>query len=628
MKHTIFMVICIIPLLFLCGCTDQGGDGLVQVNKTSSCSKPYILFDGSCCLDMDGNGVCDATEQTPEVTTSSTPKPVKGTTTTTTTLQSTCSDGLQNGGETGVDCGGSCKPCRTQCEILINTTAVKPAARTSKLCLTSRDQSSYEGLNFSIVNSDEGMMIAAYDVNGSQERTLLLDNKDMSIGNIAIRLIGRARKNSTNYAWIYAWVQEEGIVCKVNSDCGSETVSAYTCVDNKALIKLYYTYKCIEPGTIFSECRTQQNQEPLKICDESTRCVSGDNECFPKECFDSVQTKDEDGIDCGGSCRPCHCFNGIRDGSENGIDCDGDCKPCLGNYGKDILAPVIKISSPVNTIYTNQRVELNYLTDEPVSWCGYSVNGRPNITIMRNGTVYADKGVNDLVLYCRDRAGNVGSIREQFTVFLKESQVCPKDKVTEAYSEYFDSVNFYADTERELGVPEKCTQKIFDYAITYVNDSDMHYQRYDGTNESSDGNLTATNQVLSYDCRAAGDLEAKYLVLKKNADRRVYSKAKSVIYFTVSAQVDMKNSFWRLYSYDSGSEMPNGARYMDIPFSPIRSLCSSDEITSYYQELDLSGLIEGPRENIHLRLAFYSAGINSMVMINEIELFMEQASGR
>jgi len=90
----------------------------------------------------------------------------------------------------------------------------------------------------------------------------------------------------------------------------------------------------------------------------------------------------------------------------------------------------------------------------------------------------------------------------------------------------------------------------------------------------------------------------------------------------------MKNSFWRLYSYDSGSEMPNGARYMDIPFSPIRSLCSSDEITSYYQELDLSGLIEGPRENIHLRLAFYSAGINSMVMINEIELFMEQASGR
>ena len=627
MTRTIFLF-GIIALLFLCGCTDQGDGGLVPINKTVSCSKPYILSpSGNCCLDMDGNGLCDSTEQTPQETTT----PIVTTApqiTTTTTIQSTCTDGLQNGDETGADCGGQCKPCRNICESLINTTGVKPAARTTMLCLTTRDQTIYSGVNFSIMNSDAGLMIGTFDLNGTLTRTPLLETKDMSVENIALRFIGRARKNATTYVWLYAWVAEEGIACKVNSDCGAEMVSGYTCIDNKALIKLYYTYKCIEPGTIFSHCRTQQREEPLKICDESRRCVSGDDQCFPRECFDGVMSKDEDSLDCGGSCRPCHCRNGVRDASENGIDCEGGCKPCLGNYGRDTAAPVITMSSPVNTVYTNQRIELNYMTDEAVFWCGYSVNGKPNITIMRNGTIYADKGANVVVLYCRDNAGNVASISQQFTVFLKESRTCPKDNVTEAYSDYYDSVFFFIDTERELGVPEKCSQKIFDYAFTYVNDSDKHYRAYDGTNETSDGNLTPTNGVLGYDCRALGDLEARYVVFKKSTDRKTYSKTKTLVYFTQNTQVDLISSFWRIYAYESGSDMPQQERYMDMPYRPIKSRCSADGSASYYQEFDLSGIIEGSIETIHLRLAFYSSSVNPVVDINEAELFLEASTKR
>jgi hypothetical protein len=626
MKQIIFLL-GIIALLFLCGCTDQGDGGIAPINKTLSCTKPYILSEGSCCLDIDVNGVCDATEQTRQETTSivTTTEPQI---TTTTIPQSTCIDGVQNGVETGVDCGGPCKPCQTLCEIFINTTAVKPAARTSMLCLNTREQTSYEGLNFSVTNSDSGMMITASDANGSPKHAMLLENTDMSIENIAFRFIGRAKKNSTTYVWLYAWVSEEGIVCRVNSDCGGMDISAYTCIDNKAIIKQYYTYKCIEPGTIFSECRKQQNQEPFKICDESKRCVSGDDLCFPKECFDGISTKDEDDVDCGGSCRPCHCFNGVRDDAEKGIDCEGGCKPCLGNYGRDTIPPVITMSSPVNAVYTNQRVELNYLTDEAVSKCGYSVNGKPNVTIMRNGTVYADRGENDLVLYCRDIAGNVGTVRQQFTVFVKENRVCPKDNVAEAYSDYFDSIFFYTDTERELGVPEKCSQSIFNYALTYVNDSDLHYQSYEGTNDTSNGNLTPTNGFLGYDCRAAGDLEAKYAVLTKSAGKKAYSKAKTVVYFTQNTQTDMKNSFWRVYAYDSGTDMPDTGKYVDIPYRPIKSLCGSDETVSYYQELDFSGLMEEPMETIHLRMALFSAGVNSVVAINEVELLLEPATGK
>jgi hypothetical protein len=626
MKHTCVFLFGIIALLFLCGCTDQGDGGLVPVNKTVSCSKPYMLSpSGNCCLDMDGNGLCDSTEATPQETTTTiaSTEPL----TSSTTLQSTCTDGLENGDETGVDCGGSCKPCRNMCELLINTTGVKPAARTMMLCLTTRDQTVYSGYNFSVMNSDEGIMIGAFDANGSLKRTPLLETRDMSVENIALRFIGRARKNSTTYVWLYAWVAEEGVACKVNSDCGAESVSGYTCVDNKALIKLFYTYKCISPGTIFSECKTQQNQAPLIICDESRRCVSGDDKCFPRECFDGIQTKDEEGLDCGGSCRPCHCFNGVQDAGEKGIDCEGDCKPCIGDYGRDTTAPVITMSSPVNAVYTTHRVNLNYDSNEPVSGCGYSVNGKPNITVMRNGTIYADKGLNSIILSCRDNAGNTGSVSSQFTVFLKETMACAQDNVTEAYSLYYDSVFFYIDTERELGVPEKCSRNVFDYAFTYLNDSDKHYRTYNGTNESSDANLSQQTQgVLGYDCRAQGNLEARYAVFEKTVERKTYSKAKTVLYFSQDTQVDQASSFWRIYAYESGTGMPRQDRYMDVPYKPVKSRCSEE--SAYYQEFDLSGILEGPTETIHLRMGFYSASVNPVVVINEAELFLEQASRR
>jgi len=88
------------------------------------------------------------------------------------------------------------------------------------------------------------------------------------------------------------------------------------------------------------------------------------------------------------------------------------------------------------------------------------------------------------------------------------------------------------DTERELGVPDRCDQKLFDYALTYVNDSSLHYRADDVTNVSSDGNLTASNLFLGYECRALWNFEAGYAVLKKNLPARSYASAKMVLYYT------------------------------------------------------------------------------------------------
>lgn len=613
-----------IASILLMGCINQDDQGgLVPINKTASCSSPYILSGGSCCLDMDGNGLCDSAEQTPGETTSSQPSGTREEATTT-TIQNTCTDGIQNGEETGVDCGGSCKACRNMCEALINTTGIKPAARTTMLCLSSREQTHYAGYDLSIMNSDEGLTIGGYDANGSLKSTMLKDDKDMSIGQIAFRPIGRARKNATTYVWLYAWVPEDGVACSVNSDCGNSEVTAYTCIDNKAIIRQYYSYKCIQPGTIFSECRAQQNQEQVKICTEGYRCSSGDDRCFPKECFDGVQTKDEDDVDCGGSCMPCHCMNGIRDIEELGIDCEGGCRPCLGEYDRDTTAPKVKIVAPADTLYAGQRIELNYALDEPVEWCGYSVNGRPNITIMRNGTLYADEGINRVDLYCRDPAGNVGVASQSFTVYVKDTMACPKDNTTVSYSDHFDSVEFYVDTERELGVAEKCNQKIFDYALTYVNDSGMHYKAYDVSNDSSDGNLSALVHFLGYDCRASGDLEASYVVLKKDAQVRTYSAAKAVLYFSQRSPGNVEGAFWRIYSYDRSGDMPGTGGYMDVPYAPAGSNCGTED-NVLYQEFDLSGLLAGSRDPIYLRFGFYSQSPNQGTAISEAELFIESS---
>jgi len=613
----------IIASMLLSGCTEQEGGGLVAINKTSSCSEPYIVSAWGCCLDMDGNGICDSLDGAPAETASTLPEETGGDVKPP-AVAGSCMDGLRNGNETGVDCGGACRPCRTPCELFINSTGVKPAARTTMLCLSSKEQTFYGGYNLSVINSDEGLIIGGYDANGSLETTFIKEGRDMSIGSVAFRYIGRVRKNATTYVWVYAWVPEDGIRCSLNSDCEAGNVSSYVCIDNRVIVKQYYTYRCIEPGTIFSQCRVQQNQEQVKVCTEGYMCVSGDDRCFPKECFDGAMTKDEDSIDCGGSCRPCHCFNGLLDAGETGIDCEGGCKPCLGNYSRDMTAPNVAISSPLDTVYDSQKIDLNYGTDEPVEWCGYSVNGRPNITILHNGTIYADEGKNTVVLSCRDNAGNAGYATRKFSVHKKDTLVCPLDNTSVAYSEHFDSVVVYLDTERELGVPDRCDQKLFDYALTYVNDSSLHYRADDVTNVSSDGNLTASNLFLGYECRALWNFEAGYAVLKKNLPARSYASAKMVLYYTQKSAGSMEGSFWRIYAYEREADVPNEGRHMDVAYRPTQSRCGGDKNVSY-QEFDLSALLPGMGDVLHLRIGFYGQNQNHGVDITEAEVFLEPA---
>jgi len=136
----------LIIICFGCGCictgTGLGGGGVTDETASEACEAPYIHVGSDCCLDGDGNGICDsdeATEETqpqeettqPEETTTTleeatttstqaapetTLAPATTVTSATITLAATgapsCSDGLQNQGEEYADCGGPCTTCQ------------------------------------------------------------------------------------------------------------------------------------------------------------------------------------------------------------------------------------------------------------------------------------------------------------------------------------------------------------------------------------------------------------------------------------------------------------------------------------------------------------------------------------
>ena len=84
----------------------------------------------------------------------------------------------------------------------------------------------------------------------------------------------------------------------------------------------------------------------------------------------------------------------------------------------DTTAPIITILSPENTSYNTTAINLDYTINELTDWIGYSLNGANNVTIMGSLTFNASEGLNDLVVYARDTAGNIGKAEVQFNVNL------------------------------------------------------------------------------------------------------------------------------------------------------------------------------------------------------------------
>jgi hypothetical protein len=129
------------------------------------------------------------------------------------------------------------------------------------------------------------------------------------------------------------------------------------------------------------------------------------------------------------------------------------------HFAVDTVSPLVSIVSPKNKTYDAGAVPLNLRLGERVSWIGYSLNGKTNVTIsevcvptmLSYGRVNVSgftlstvltglpSGVHSLTVYAEDEAGNVG--KSAPVAFKVENQTQAQiAKSTERTSKGFPNV--------------------------------------------------------------------------------------------------------------------------------------------------------------------------------------------
>ncbi|MDP4711789.1 MAG: T9SS type A sorting domain-containing protein [Saprospiraceae bacterium] len=259
---------------------------------------------------------------------------------------STCEDGLQNGDETGVDCGGSCAPCEPAptCEDGLQN-GDETGVDCGGSCIPCEPAPTCED---GIQNGDE----TGIDCGGSCAP--------------CVEVPAPTCEDGTQNG------DETGV------DCGGSCAPCFVCpateglrVTNFARGRVTLNWEPVEDATMYNiqirlegastwyDFRTRQTSQTIRglarsanyewrigtMCSEQTGswtdiCTFNSNDpatgqcgaAVVPTCEDGIQNGDETGVDCGGSCVPCEpaptCEDGIQNGDETGVDCGGSCTSC------------------------------------------------------------------------------------------------------------------------------------------------------------------------------------------------------------------------------------------------------------------------------------------------------------
>ncbi len=233
----------------------------------------------------------------------------------------TCTDGIQNGDETGIDCGGSCPNTCATCSDGIqngNETGVDCGGPACVACATCTD---------GIQNGNEtGIDCGGPDCapcNGGCSGTEVT---------VSITL--------DNYPGETTWnlKNANGVVIVSGGPYGSagSTISIVECLPNGCydftINDSYGDGICCAYGqgsyTVSSTGTTHASGGQFGSSEVKNFCIGGGP--IPT-CTDGVQNGNETGIDCGGpDCPACPtCTDGIQNGNETGVDCGGPaCAAC------------------------------------------------------------------------------------------------------------------------------------------------------------------------------------------------------------------------------------------------------------------------------------------------------------
>ncbi len=215
----------------------------------------------------------------------------------------TCDDGIQNGNETGVDCGGDCAACPT-CDDGVqngNETGVDCGGDCAA-CITCDD---------GIQNGNE----TGVDCGGDCAACPTCDDGVQNGNETGVDCGGDCAACITCDDGIQNG-NETGV------DCGGDCAACPTCDDGVQ----NGNETGVDCGGDCAACITCD--DGIQNGNETGIDCGGDCAACPT-CDDGVQNGNETGVDCGGDCAACPtCDDGVQNGNETGIDCGGDCAAC------------------------------------------------------------------------------------------------------------------------------------------------------------------------------------------------------------------------------------------------------------------------------------------------------------
>jgi hypothetical protein len=170
----------------------------------------------------------------------------------------TCSDGIQNGDETGVDCGGSCVPCTvTSATGALSLTSAIAGGDDIIIELTDAD------LNITADNAETVEVALATSKGESETVTLTETGNDTGIFSASLTTV-------------------------LGADAGADNDGSITIELNTEITVVYV------------DALDAEGNESTEVSETVT--VGGD---AAPTCSDGIQNGDETGVDCGGSCAPC-----------------------------------------------------------------------------------------------------------------------------------------------------------------------------------------------------------------------------------------------------------------------------------------------------------------------------------
>ena len=205
-----------------------------------------------------------------------------------------CTDGIQNGQETGIDCGGpSCPPCGSGCTANPGTITIVldnyPNETTWNL-KTTAGTTLYSGGPYSVAGSTVNVPICL-----------------------------------PNGCYIFTIYDAfgDGICCSYGNGSYTVVVNGSTVANGGAFASSAAHNFCANstPATCSDGI---QNQGETGVDCGGPNCPA----CPPlPTCSDGIQNQGETAVDCGGpNCPACStCNDGIQNGNETGIDCGGSC---------------------------------------------------------------------------------------------------------------------------------------------------------------------------------------------------------------------------------------------------------------------------------------------------------------